>query len=74
MTELQQDGFKQIFDECKVAERREMGQLAVQVGSNAAVDLAAKQDWEEAARKKSSCMALWARQWPRWAAATHYKA
>ena len=41
VTELQQDGLKAIFDEQKVRERMEMGQVAGEVGFRAAGDLAA---------------------------------
>ena len=40
VTELQQDGLKEIFDQQKVAERMEMGQVAGQVGFRAAGDIA----------------------------------
>jgi len=54
VTELQQDGLKEIFDQQKVAERMEMGQVAGQVGMRAAGDLAdtlrdrARAEWADA--------------------------
>nr|WP_272494132.1 hemagglutinin repeat-containing protein [Stenotrophomonas mori] len=52
VTELQQDGLKEIFDQQKVAERMEMGQVAGQVGMRAAGDLAQQMGWEEGSKEK----------------------
>ena len=52
VTELQQDGLKEIFDQQKVAERMEMGEVAGQVGMRAAGDLAQQMGWEEGSKEK----------------------
>ena len=53
VTELQQDGLKEIFDQQKVAERMEMGQVAGQVGMRAAGDLAGRMGWEEGSKERA---------------------
>ena len=53
VTELQQDGLKEIFDQQKVAERMEMGQVAGQVGFTAAGDLAGRMGWEEGSKERA---------------------
>ncbi len=52
VTALQQDGLKEIFDQQKVQERLEMGQVAGEVGMRAAGDIAQKMDWEEGSKEK----------------------
>src|SRR5690606_8191218 len=47
VTELQQDGLRDIFDLQRVQERMEMGQVAGEVGFQAAGDLAGRMGWEE---------------------------
>ena len=61
VTELQQDGLKAIFDEQKVRERMEMGQVAGEVGFRAAGDIAGRLGWKEGSKEKPSCMAWSAR-------------
>ena len=53
VTELQQDGLKQIFDAQKVAGKLEMGQLAGQVGMHAAGSLADEMGWAEGSKEKA---------------------
>ncbi len=53
VTELQQDGLKAIFDEQKVRERMEMGQVAGEVGFRAAGDLADRLGFEEGSRQRA---------------------
>ena len=47
LTELQRSGLGEIFDEQKVAERMEMGQVAGEVGFRAAGDIAGRLGWAE---------------------------
>ena len=51
-TVLQQDGLKEIFDQLKVQERLEMGQVAAEVGMRTAGDIAQKMGWEEGSKEK----------------------
>ncbi|WP_394003246.1 hemagglutinin repeat-containing protein [Luteimonas sp. WGS1318] len=53
VTALQQEGLKTIFDERKVAERIEMGQVAGEVGFRAAGDIADRMGWEEGGRERA---------------------
>jgi filamentous hemagglutinin len=52
VTALQQDGLKEIFDERKVNETLELGQVAGEVGMRAAGDLAQQMGWEEGSKEK----------------------
>ncbi len=53
VTELQQDGLKTLFDEQKVRERLEMGQVAGEVGFTAAGDLAGRLGLKEGSKEKA---------------------
>ncbi|HAY42340.1 MAG TPA: hypothetical protein DCY59_01755, partial [Micrococcaceae bacterium] len=53
VTALQQDGLKEIFDQQKVQELLEMGQVASEVGMRAAGDIAQKMGWEEGSKEKA---------------------
>jgi len=53
VSELQQDGLKTLFDEQKVRERLEMGQVAGEVGFTAAGDLAGRMGWKEGSKEKA---------------------
>ncbi len=54
VTELQQDGLKDIFDQQAVAERMEMAQLAGEVGFQAAGDIAGRMGWEEGSKERTA--------------------
>ncbi|HET6893718.1 MAG TPA: hypothetical protein VFH31_21655, partial [Pyrinomonadaceae bacterium] len=53
VTALQQDGFREIFDERKVNETMELGWVAGEVGFTAAGDLAGKMGWEEGGKERT---------------------
>ncbi|ALN65272.1 filamentous hemagglutinin family N-terminal domain protein [Lysobacter antibioticus] len=52
VTALQQSGLKSIFDEQKVNEKMELGQIAGEVGFRAAGDLAQRMGWQEGSKEK----------------------
>ncbi|WP_147674789.1 hemagglutinin repeat-containing protein [Vulcaniibacterium tengchongense] len=66
VTQLQQEGLQAIFDERKVQERLEMGQVAGQVGMRTAGAWPTRWAGKRAARRRRSCTAWWALASPRW--------
>src|SRR5690606_16071925 len=58
VTELQQDGLRDIFDLQRVQERMEMGKVAGEVGFQAAGDLAGRMGWEEGSPERAALHGL----------------